>query len=61
MKTITIKDAIKISMKKKRERTLLEQARLSDWVDKRIFPPIRVLIFPFMLIYRLYIWTYWED
>jgi hypothetical protein len=61
MKTIKTKDAIKIIMKKKKERTLIEHARLADWVDNRIFPPIRVIIFPVVALVRLYEWTYYGD
>ena len=61
MKTITIKEAFRIAAKKKSERTLMEQAKYMDWINVRICPPVRVLLFPFMLIYGLYRWTYWEE
>lgn len=61
MKTVTIKEAWKIATKKKSERTVMERVKLADWIDKWICPPIRVVIFPIMLIVRLYRWTYWEE
>lgn len=61
MKTIKTKDAIKIIAKKKRDRTLIERAELADWVDNRIFPPIRVIILPVVALVRLYEWTYYGD
>lgn len=61
MKTITFTEALRIARKKKGERTIMEQAKYMDWITVRICPPIRVILFPFMLIYRLYMWTYWED
>lgn len=61
MMTVTTKEAWKIATKKKSERTVLERVKLSDWVNKWICPPIRVLIFPFALLVRLYRWTYWEE
>lgn len=57
MKT-TNKNIWKIIKTKKDERTMMEQARLDDWLYKWIGTPIRIIIFPIMLIVKLYKWTY---
>lgn len=57
MKT-TDKNIWKIINTKKDERTMLEQAKLDDWLYKWIGTPIRIIIFPAMLIVKLYKWTY---
>jgi hypothetical protein len=50
-KNTTIWEIIK---KKKVNRTILEQAVLDDWVYKWFGTPIRIIIFPVMLLVKLY-------
>ena len=53
----TFKDIWRIIKKKKSDRTIREKMILSDWIYK-ICTPIRIIIFPVVLIVRLYKWTY---
>lgn len=57
MKT-NIKHIWRILRMKKSERTIREQVQLNDWICKWVGLPIRILIFPVMLIVKLYKWTY---
>ena len=60
MKT-NIKRIWNILKTKKCERTIRERAILSDWLDKWVGTAIRIIVFPVMLIVRLYKWTYYRD
>ena len=55
---ITIKRIWNITRKKKDERTIREQAELNDWFYKWVLTPIRIVIFPIMLLVKLYKWVY---
>ena len=57
MKT-SVKHIWKILRTKKSERTIREQAELNDFFYNWIGLPIRIIIFPVMLIVKLYKWTY---
>lgn len=59
MKT-RVKHIWKILRAKKSERTIREQAELADFLYKWVGSLIRIIIFPVMLIVKLYKWTY-ED
>ena len=52
------KDIWRIIKTKKSERTSLEKILLWDWKYKWIFWINRIIGFPFMLIIKLYKWTY---
>ena len=52
------KNIWKIIRTKKDERSILEQAILDDWLWKWFVTPIRIIIFPIMLLVKLYKWTY---
>lgn len=48
----------KIITTKKKDRNPYEQAELDDWLFVWIGTPIRVVLFPIMLLVKLYKWTY---
>lgn len=48
----------KIITTKKNDRNPYEQAELEDWLFAWFGTPIRVIIFPVMLLVKLYKWTY---
>lgn len=54
----TIKNIWRIIRTRKSERTLMDQLTLDDWVYECAAAPIRVIIFPIMLVVKLYKWTY---
>ena len=57
MKT-NVKRIWKILRTKKGERTVREKAELNDFIYNWLGKPIRVIMFPVMLIVKLYKWTY---
>lgn len=52
------KEVWRIIKKKKSERIAWEKVMLYDWKYKWIFAPIRLIMFPFALVIKLYKWTY---
>lgn len=48
----------RIMITKKRNRTVWEQLELTDWINKWIGTPIRIIVFPIALVVKLYRWTY---
>lgn len=54
----TIKNIWRIIRTRKSERTLVDQLTLNDWVYTWVGAPIRVILFPIMLVVKLYKWTY---
>lgn len=56
----TIKNIWRIIKTKKSERTVVDKLILSEWIYTWLGAPIRVIIFPIMLVVKLYKWTYNE-